>query len=309
MEISTNPNPIIRFLFIPIIGITKFIGRNWPELLMKIRYFARFKRRLNLEKPVTLNEKILYMSLRTDTTLWTKLADKYNVREYIKDCGLAQILVPLYGYWKEAANIDFELLPDGFVLKTTQGSGDIIIIPDKNSIDKLDVIKKMDIAVKTKYGELEGGKHYMRIEPAIIAEGLISNDEESQKLSSSIIDYKIWCFNGKAYYIWVCCNRDKYGTDVMTYDLDWNAHPEYSVFYNHYRMGKVIPKPKNFNEMIATAEKLSKPFPVVRVDLYNIGGKIYFGEMTFTSLGGLMDFYTDEFQNLAGSLIDVNYKG
>jgi hypothetical protein len=95
----------------------------------------------------------------------------------------------------------------------------------------------------------------------------------------------------------------------MTYDLDWNAHPEYSVFYNHYRMGKIIPKPKNFNEMIATAEKLSKPFPVVRVDLYNIGGKIYFGEMTFTSLGGLMDFYTDEFQNLAGSLIDVNYKG
>lgn len=309
MEISTNPNPIIRFLFIPIIGITKFIGRNWPELLMKIRYFARFKSRLNLENPVTLNEKILYMSLRTDTTLWTKLADKYNVREYIKDCGLAQILVPLYGYWKEAANIDFELLPDGFVLKTTQGSGDIIIIPDKNFIDKLDVIKQMDIAVKTKYGELEGGKHYMRIEPAIIAEGLISNDEESQKHSSSIIDYKIWCFNGKAHCIWVCCNRDKNGTDVMTYDLDWNAHPEYSVFYNHYRMGKIIPKPKNFNEMIATAEKLSKPFPVVRVDLYNIGGKIYFGEMTFTSLGGLMDFYTDEFQNLAGSLIDVNYKG
>ena len=99
MEISTNSNPIIRYLFTPIIGITKFVGRNWPELLMRIRYFARFKRRLNLDNPKTLNEKILYMSLRTDTSLWTRLADKYNVRGYIEECGLSNILVPLLGHW------------------------------------------------------------------------------------------------------------------------------------------------------------------------------------------------------------------
>lgn len=298
-----------KILLKPIVWCTRFVGRNFPEALVKIRYFARFHKRLNLKNPQTLNEKILYMSLRGDTSLWTQLADKYNVREYIKSCGLVQTLVPLYGHWKKAEDIDFELLPDSFVLKTTQGSGDIILIKNKNTIDKFDVIKRMDIAVKTKYGELEGGKHYMRIEPAIIAEGLISNDEESKKHSTSIIDYKIWCFNGKAHYIWACCNRDKNGTDVMTYDMEWNAHPEYSVFYDHYRRGNIIPKPKNYDEMIDVAERLSKPFPVVRVDLYNIDGKIYFGEMTFTSLGGLMDFYTDEFQNLAGSLIDVNYKG
>lgn len=95
----------------------------------------------------------------------------------------------------------------------------------------------------------------------------------------------------------------------MTYDLKWNAHPEFSIFNSHYRRGQLIPKPENFEEMIAIAEKLAKPFPVVRVDLYNINGKIYFGEMTFTSLGGLMDFYTDEFQKMCGDLIDVNYKG
>ena len=213
-----------------------------------------------------------------------------------------------YGFWKKAADIDFSKLPNSFVLKTVQGSGDIILVKDKHKLNINETQKNIDIAVNTRYGELEGGKHYMRIKPAIIAEELLFNDKISQIYSTSIIDYKIWCFNGKAHYIWTCCNRDKAGTDVMTYDLEWNAHPEYSVFTNHYRKGNVIPKPLNFDRMINIAEKLAKPFPVVRVDLYNIGGIIYFGEMTFTSLGGLMNFYSDEFQTLAGSMINLNYK-
>ncbi|MBE6196111.1 MAG: hypothetical protein E7137_03330 [Rikenellaceae bacterium] len=309
MEIQNNPNKLIRVIFTPIIWITKFIGRNCPEFLMKIRYFVRFKKRLNLENPKTLNEKILYMSLRTDTTLWTRLADKYNVRGYVEECGLSDILVPLLGHWEKAEEIDFMQLPDSFVFKTVQGSGDIILVKDKSQIIKEEIRKQLEISVNTVYGDLEGGKHYMRIKPAIIAEELMKNDEVSEKYSTSIIDYKIWCFNGKAHYIWACCNRDHQGTDVMTYDLNWSALPEYSVFNEHYREGNVLPKPQNFERMVEVAEKLAKPFPVVRVDLYNLAGKIYFGEMTFTSLGGLMDFYTDDFQHLAGSLIDINYKG
>ena len=176
-------------------------------------------------------------------------------------------------------------------------------------MDRESVRKKMDVAVRTKYGELEGGKHYMRIKPGIVAEGLLENDTESEKHSRSIIDYKVWCFNGKPHYIWVCCNRDKSGTDVMVYDLDWNAHPEFSVASSYFRQGREIPRPTNLERMLEVAEKLAKPFPVVRVDLYNIAGEIYFGEMTFTSVAGLMNFYSDEFQSIAGSLIDVNYKG
>lgn len=307
MGIKKNsfPNCVVK----PIYWVASFMGRHFPETLVKIRYFARFKRRLNLNNPQTLNEKILYMSLRTDTTNWTRLADKYNVRGYVEECGLSDTLVKLLGYWENADQIDFDKLPNSFVLKTTQGSGDIILVKDKKSIDKDEIVKKMDIAVKTKYGELEGGKHYMRIKPAIIAEELLYNDEESLKHSTSIIDYKIWCFNGKAHYIWACCNRDKNGTDVMTYDLNWNAHPEFSIFYDHYRRGNIIPKPLNLDQMIKIAENLSKTHPVVRTDLYNLNGKIYFGEMTFTSLGGLMDYYTDDFQKICGELIDVDYKG
>lgn len=307
MGIRTNP--VLNVICLPIIWLARFVGRHFPEVLVKARYLARFHRRLNLNRPKTLNEKILYMSLRTDTTMWTRLADKYNVRGYIDECGLSNTLVPLYGCWDNANQIDFDSLPNGFVLKTTQGSGDVIIVRDKHKINKGEIIKQMNKSVGTLYGELEGGKHYMRIKPAIIAEGLLLNDEESAKYSTSIIDYKIWCFNGKANYIWTCCNRDKHGAEVMTYDLNWQAHPEYCAFNNHFSKGQLIPKPQNFKNLISIAERLSKPFPVVRVDLYNINGLIYFGEMTFTSFGGLIKVYSEKFQNLAGDLIDVNYKG
>lgn len=307
MRISTHP--VLSIILAPIIWLAKFFGKNYPILLIKLRYFVRFHKCLNLKEPKTLNEKILYMSLKTDTTIWTRLADKYNVRGYIEECGLSDILVPLYGYWDNANQIDFDSLPNGFVLKTTQGSGDIIIVTDKSKINKSKVISQMNKSVNIRYGELEGGKHYMRIKPGIIVEGLLENDKESLKYSSSIIDYKIWCFNGVPYYIWTCCNRDSEGADVMTYDTSWVAHPEYSVFNKHYREGIIMRKPDNLDDMLTIAVQLSKPFPVVRVDLYNIGGKIYFGEMTFTSLGGLMDFYTEEFQLLAGNLIDINYRG
>lgn len=295
-------------IFRPLVWCTKFVGRHFPETLVKIRYFARFKRRLNLNNPQTLNEKILYMSLRTDTTSWTRLADKYNVRSYVEERGLSDILVPLLGYWESAEQIDFDKLPDQFVLKSTHGCGDIIVVKDKSKINQDEVRKRMSAAVSEIYGELEGGKHYMRIKPAIIAEGLLVNDELSAKFSSSLIDYKFWCFNGKAHYVRVYCNRGEL-TDVMTYDMNWVSHPEYSVLTEKFKPAEVMSKPKNFDLMVKIAEQLGKPFPVVRVDLYNINGNIYFGELTFTSHGGMMNNLTEDFQRMCGDLIDINYKG
>ena len=297
-----------NILFKPLVYLAKMYGSKYPKSLVQLRYLLRFHKILNLKNPQTLNEKILYLSLMTDTTEWTRLADKFYVRDYIRECGLDNILVNCYGYWNNVSDIDFNVLPNEFVLKSVQGSGDIIIVKNKNIIDIESIKKELQKIINTKYGDLEGGKHYMRIKPAIIAEELLHNDKNSQKHSTSIIDYKIWCFNGKAHYIWTCCNRDKSGTEVMTYDLNWISHPEYSIFTKHYREGHILPKPKNLQKMIEIAETLASAFPVVRVDLYNIDGKIYFGEMTFTSLGGLMDFYTEEFQNITGKMIDLNYK-
>jgi hypothetical protein len=304
MHIRTNPK--LNKLFKPIVVFCEWLGVHHPILLARMRYFARFRKPLHLKDPQTLNEKILFLSLKTDTSFWTDCTDKYKVREYVRKCGLADILVKLYGVWDKATDIDFNILPDEFVLKATHGSGDIKVVPDKSKLDIPAVVAEFEKDLKTKYGALESGHHYLRIKPRMIAEELLHNDPKTEEISFSIIDYKIWCFNGRACWVWVCANRDEHTTEVMTYDMDWNAHPEFSVFEKDYRHGKVLPKPKSFNRMIEVAEILSKPFPCVRVDLYNIDGRVYFGELTFTSYGGLQDFYTDEFQLLAGSQIDLS---
>lgn len=287
-----------------------WMGRRNPKLLMSIRYFVRFHKPLHLRHPRNLNEKILHLSLMTDTTRWTELADKYRVRKYIEDCGYKDNLPKLYGVWDNAYDIDFDALPKSFVMKTNHGCGDVRIVHDKALINKTELIAYFNQQLKTPYGEVEAGLHYMRIKPCIIAEELLITPVQLQKYSKSLIDYKMWCFNGHCYYVSVYCNRNIHGVEVSIYDRMWTYLSEYlSASSTHYHKGIAIPKPINFDKMISMAESLSKPFPCVRVDLYNIDGKIYFGEMTFTSRGGLMNSFTDEFLNKAGDMIDLNYRG
>lgn len=305
MSITTNK--FLKFVCQPLIKLTWYTSERNPELVIRARYLVRFHRPIRLDPPVDMNEKILYLSLRTDTSKWTELADKYTVRKYVEDCGLSDCLVKLYGYWKTADEIDFDKLPNSFILKAVQGSGDPVIVKDKSTFDKEKALEYMRKVYTQRYGGLEAGKHYMRIEPGIIAEEFLENDEVSKKVSNTLIDYKIWCINGRAEYVWTCCNRTPpHGIEVMTYDRDWNAHPEYSIFDSIYRKGTPMPAPANLNGMLQVAEKLAKPFPIVRVDLYNLNGKIYFGEMTFTSLGGLQTFYTQEFLDKVGAMIDLS---
>ena len=141
------------------------------------------------------------------------------------------------------------------------------------------------------------------MKPCVIAEEVLPFEQGA----TSLTDYKIWCFNGKAYYTCVYTNRNANGNsaDVMTYDMDWNAHPEFSVFNSDYLRGEVMPKPKNFERMVEIAERLSKGFPELRVDLYNVDGRIYFGELTFTSQGGFMDYFTPEFNKELGSKFEI----
>ena len=298
----------IRILFAPLIAFCNWLGENHPVILVKLRYFARFKKMPNLKNPQTLNEKILYMKLFTDTSRWTVLADKYKVREYVKECGCEKNLIPLLGMWTDVSQIDFDQLPKSFIFKANNGCGKAsnLIVKDKDTINREEVLKLLDKWLKEKHiGALADEPQYKDMPPCIIAEELLPI-EEGQK---SLVDYKIWCFNGKAYYVWTCCDRDSQGTEVMTYDREWTPMPEVCVFDNRYRQGKLMPKPQNLEEMYDVAERLTKGFPCVRLDLYNINGAVYFGEMTFTSLGGMMDFYTPEFLDKCGEIVDLNYKG
>ena len=152
-------------------------------------------------------------------------------------------------------------------------------------------------------GALHAEPQYKDMKPCVVVEEVLP----LEKGTTSLTDYKMWCFNGKCYYTWICNDRSAGGNSahVMTYDMGWNAHPEFSVFNSDYLRGDIIPKPKNFEKMVEIAEKLSKGFPELRVDLYNIDGKIYFGELTFTSQGGFMDFYTPEFNKMLGEKFSI----
>lgn len=292
-------------IFSPLVAMTRWLGRNHPETLVRIRYFARFHKFLNLKNPKTLNEKIQYLSFRTDTSRWTPLSDKHAVREYIKEKGLEDILIPQFAHYTSADQIDFSKLPSQFVIKTTHGSGDVLIVNDKSKFDQNKVRQYFAKMLKHKYGELEGGQHYMRLTPGITVEALLEIGKEADNFSKSLVDYKFWCFNGEPQWCWICYNRDKHNKDTILYDNNWNPHFEYLLFPPSYSKGTPFDKPKNFERMLEICRILSNGFPCVRVDLYNIDGKIYFGELTFTSHGGMMVNYTSEWLLKTGSEVKL----
>jgi hypothetical protein len=297
-----------RFFFWPLIKLCEFMGNHTPELLLKIRYWFVFRKALNLKNPQDINEKIFWAKLYSDTTQWTRLADKYEVRKYIEYLGLGDTLVKLYAAWFKKEDVDFDALPESFIIKANNGDGKgtnkIIhkseLTPEKKQ-KYIDLIGEW--LSRKNIGALHAEPHYKNMRPCVIAEEVLPCEAGS----SSLTDYKIWCFYGKAFYIRVYNNRNAGGNSaqVMTYDMDWNAHPEFSVFNSDYLEGEIIPKPKNFEKMIEIAEKLSNGFPELRVDLYNIDGKIYFGELTFTSQGGFMDNITPIFRKELGDKFDI----
>lgn len=308
MHITTSKTK--RVLFAPVLKTVEWLTPRCPIIVAKIRYFARFKKRLDLKHPKDLNEKILWLAINSDTREWSRLADKYAVREYIKECGFEEILVPFYGVWAKNEDIDFEKLPSSFIIKLTNWSASNIIVRDKALITKEELQKRIADAWKNK-GTCTGAGdlHYLRIETKVMAEGLLINDEWSKKYSCSLMDYKIWCFNGKAKYTMIVMNRGKKtkdGAELLVYDRDWNPHPEFIKQTLDFTVADAMPKPNNYEKMMAVAERLSQGFPVVRVDLYNLSGQVIFGEMTFTSLGGMMDYYSQEFLDMCGDKIDLN---
>lgn len=276
-----------------------------PIQVARLKHYYKFHMFPDYEHPRDLNEKINWMKFYGDTSQWADLADKYKVREFIESLGLGDTLVKLYGKWDNANEIDWEKCPDKFVLKVNNGSGDVLICKDRSKLDIPVVIAKYNKLVSMKYGDVSGEPHYATIKPCIIMEELLDITKQSGE-STSLIDYKIWCFNGKPYYTWAAWNRKGHSADSALYDMDWNYHPEWSVFTNSFpKPTQSLPKPKAFDRLMEVAAILSKGHPVVRVDLYEVNGKVYFGELTFTSLGGFMDYYSKDFLDVCGALIKL----
>lgn len=295
----------MKKLIIPIVELLA----NWhiltPIRVAKLRYMYIMHKWPHFEHPKDLNEKINYLKFYGDTSKWPMLTDKYAVRKYIESIGLGDTLVKLYGKWDSVEDIDWDSLPDKFVMKCNNGSGDVLICKDKAKLDIEATKRYFDKMLHREFGVVSAEPHYASIKPCIIAEELL--DASTQPCgSSSLVDYKIWCFNGKPHSVYCCYNRKQYHANVGVYDLNWHYHPEASVFTKHYIMGQQLPKPTCLDRMIEVAKKLSWGFPVLRVDLYEVNGHVYFGELTFTSQSGCMDYFSKKFLNETGALIKLN---
>ena len=266
-----------------------FIHSHYPYFWAKHLYERELGKRANLLEPRDINEKILWLEFFTDTRLWSILADKYAVREYVEKRIGPDVLVPLLGHWDSADAIDFNALPNSFVIKPNNGSYDTIIVSDKSQTDLNDIRRHLANSLNNKFGLDNAEPHYLRIKPCIIAEEMLMPDN-----SLGLIDYKIWCFNGKPYCFLVCVDRDleTHHADLVYYDLQWHKRNEYMS--ESFRTGKSCPKPDKLTELLDAAAKLSKGLPQCRVDMYVVNGKIYFGEMTLTSNYGMIPYYTQE---------------
>ena len=275
----------------------KFRGtmmKLWPSKVVERDWREWKGYDIDWKNPRDINEKIQWLMRFTDTSQWSLCADKYRVREYVRSKGLEELLIPLLGVWKKAEDIDFESLPEKFVIKCNHDSGSTHIVDKSKRFDPEELRRELTGHLKVKYGYKLGELYYNRIKPVVIAEPLLEQSDCS--FSKTLVDYKIWCFDGKPHSVWTCHDRMNGHTYVNLYDLDWNVHPEVSVFTDHYRDGGgVVPRPESLDRMLEAASALSKGFPEVRVDFYECDGKPYFGEMTFSSLYGKMDFYTQEF--------------
>ena len=272
MEFRSTPNLLVRY------ALTSLS----PELSVRTLYRIYHRTKLNLQDPQTLDEKIQWMKLHyyKDNELVKQCADKLRVREYVKECGLEHILNPLFGTYQHANEINWDELPDKFVLKWNFGCGGNVICSDKAKLNIPATIRDLNRFEKMKFHLIAAEPQY-NFPKRLLCEQFIETED-----GHSPVDYKFYCFNGEAKYVLCCIGR---GTQ---------AKPDFDFFDRQWqlqrlnRQGKAapegfsIPKPEGMDELFNYAETLSKPFPFVRADFYLEQGKAYFGELTFTPAGG-----------------------
>ncbi len=255
---------------------------------------------LNIKNPETFNDKIQWLKVNDNTELRQICSDKYRVRDYIKSLALHELhLIPLLGVWDSEKEIDFEKLPESFVLKQSAACKLNLIITNKNEINIDSIRKLLKEWLEVTYGFNGMELQYLKMPKKIIAE------EYMQELDGNLLDYKIFCFNGKPTYIEVIGDRGKNlkGGHSAFFDTDWNLVDIHTLTYPSFE--KSPAKPSNLDSMIKIAEILSTPFIFVRVDLYDINNKVYFGELTFTPTNGIARWCPDEANKLLGDLIHL----
>lgn len=267
-------------------------------------YKTYTKKELHLNKPVTFDEKLWWLKLYNRDPLLTVCSDKYAVREYVKNCGLEEILIPEVGVYSNANEIDFDKFSEETILKCNHGSGENFLIKPGTEINEKGIRRKLNYALKQKYFLISREWNYKNIPPRIVADKVIRDKEGRLPL-----DYKFMCFDGEPKLLFLDLEllrddgsyNDDYPRNI--YDMDFNLLP---VWETRQNASFEVEKPKNFEAMVEAARILSQPFAHCRVDLYNLDGKVYFGEITFYHGGGCNNIQPEQWDRKMGDWIDLN---
>lgn len=272
-----------------------------PTLTSKLMYRISKGKRLNLKEPKLFDEKLMWLKLNTyyKNPLVTECADKYRVRDYVERKGCKEVLNELIAVYDNVNDIEWDTLPNQFVIKCNHGCGYNIICDNKDKLNiddaKLNLIKwiKEDFYLET------AEVNYKFINKKIICEKYLKTDDGFVPN-----DYKIYCFNGEPLIVLVCFDREE-ELQLVFMDLDWKVT---KIGTDSYYNGKPVKKPESLDEMISVSKVLSKDFPFVRIDFYDYNGKAILGEMTFTPSGGINNAYTEWGDKYLGNLLDLDKK-
>ena len=279
------------------------LTRISPYWSTKYRWYKYCGKNLNLKHPTTFNEKLLWLNLYWNDPIKRKCSDKYIVRQYVEECGCPEILNKLYGIWNSPEKIEWDKLPEEFVLKTTHDNGgrlgeNIVICRSKKNFDKNKAIIGLKKSLKRSEWLIHNALQYKGLKGKIICEKLIKSQDGDLP-----IDYKFFCFHGVPKSCMVCEDRKSGHPLYLHMDLDWKSQP-----FEKKEKSSIPVKPASFEKMIYYAKMLSKNIPFVRIDLYDLNGNVIFGEMTFHPFGNIVPVcYHNEFaQKMLGEMLDLN---
>lgn len=293
-EIKRLPSKVIFSLGMH--GKIRFLS---DEAYLKLMYYCVFGRRLNLNNPQTFNEKIQWLKLHNRNPQYTKLVDKYEVKKYVSNIIGEEYIIPTLGVWNNFDDIDFDTLPERFVLKCTHDSGGLVICRDKAKLDYRSAKRKIEHSLKQNYYYVGREWPYKNVKPRIIAEQYMEDSRTSE-----LRDYKIFTFDGVAKALYIASERQIRGEETKFdfFDTEFRHLP----FTNGHPNADVLPtKPETFDVMLKLAEKLSNNIPHLRVDFYEVNGKAYFGELTFSHWSGFVPFHPEEWDKTFGDWIHL----
>lgn len=267
---------------------------------LQLLYRREFNKELDLENPKGYNEKLFWIKLYDHRPEYTTMVDKYAVKKYVADKIGKEYIIPTLGVWDRVEDIDWDKLPNQFVLKCTHDSGGLVICRDKSKLDKDAAKKKLRMSMKRNYYKAGREWPYKDVPRRILAEKYMED-----KSVGELPDYKFFCFDGEVKALFIGTERGTGDVKFDYYDADFN---HLNLIQEHPMSGKVLPKPQHFEKMKELAAYLSKGLPQVRVDFYNINGDIYFGELTFFHHGGVIPFHPEEWDYIFGSWIKLPEK-